>query len=399
MESSASDGSQEQKHPAECGRPDLAERLAAGEELSGSFGVEIGQHAKACPTCSVRLSLIQQAERWLSDRGSSNRAAVRGSTPCPEAEELFDYGRGPGAMRLAVATERRIEAHLVDCEECRTLIGTLATTPPAPLLDLPRATGSDGLPPLPRREGGDSPATGAPIRRPRLAPTPERVPPTARRAGPRWVVLAAAAGLLVAGLWALRAAGLFESHAASTGEVLANAEVLYPSIDSLRSVASERQMDPFGRVLAAEGTGTWQPLVFSVPPVEGATSYEFVLYRESETLEGDPTKVASCSSLLPEVQWDDALMQDLVPAQYIWEARVTTSGPPKTLGPVRFRIVAHPDVLSELQRRAAQSTSRGSTDVVLWLFGNSYWNDLRQYVRGLPQSKARDAFLTAIAGR
>ena len=62
----------------ECSRPDLALRLSSGEELSGSFAVEIEAHAKACASCSVRLSLLQQAERWLAGQATSNRCVFTG---------------------------------------------------------------------------------------------------------------------------------------------------------------------------------------------------------------------------------------------------------------------------------------------------------------------------------
>src|SRR5690349_10440296 len=104
-----------------CGRPDLAQRLSAGEELSGAFAAEMEAHSRACASCSVKFSLIQQAERWLADHASSNRAAVTSTTPCPNAEDLYDFGRGPGARNLTQGSERRLQAHLVDCEDCREL--------------------------------------------------------------------------------------------------------------------------------------------------------------------------------------------------------------------------------------------------------------------------------------
>jgi hypothetical protein len=189
----------------DCNRPDLALRLSDGEEIAGSFGKEIEHHSRSCAACSLRLSLVRQAERWIADQGSSNRAAVSSSTPCPEAEALYDFGSGPGARELSAVESRRIEAHLVECADCRALVATLASRPPAPLLDREHAP------------------------RPILSVSEDAAPP-ARRVRRPWFSYAAAAAILCGAVYFWNADDA--AHGAQ-GLESARAEISFPVLPVL----------------------------------------------------------------------------------------------------------------------------------------------------------------------
>jgi hypothetical protein len=390
MESNSSGASPMRGPQPDCGRPDLAGRLAPGDELSGAFATEMAAHAESCPSCAVRLSLIQQAERWLADRGSSNRGGVRGSTPCPAAEELFDYGRGPGARGLALSVERRVEAHLVDCEDCRLLVATLAMRPPAPLLDRSPAPVQGRVP----EESGSREPHTAPAR-PTLAPVsaPARAP---RRT---WVPYAAAAAVVLAAAYWWQTSR--DSLGAERG-VVASTEIDYPELELLRGDTASSLRAPHGRVLASTAEaagGTWHPLRFVIAPQPGAKAYKVRLLRASASAFGDDESVASLTVTSNEFTWTDDAARSLPPGNYSWEAWALVNELEVYLDKQDFRICDDPAARQIQAQCAALPEPARSSTLLAWLVAHKYATDAHAVAASLPESAARNAFLDQVLAR
>jgi hypothetical protein len=370
-----------------CGRPDLAQRLAAGEELAGAFADELAAHSQGCSSCSVRLSLVQQAERWLADHASSNRAAVASSTPCPSAEELYDFGRGPGARGLTQGSERRIQAHLVDCEDCRGLVATLATRPPAPVLDAgPVADSGLDRASRPRRQVERAPA--APLA------AEEREP--ARRP---WIAFAAAAAAVAGALYLWNANRT--SHAGAADSV-ARGEIAYPQPKLLRGSLADALLMPHGRVLASltpGEAGTWQPLHFQVVPRAGATNYEVVLERTPTSAWKPAEPVAKFHSESAHFDLPADVARTLTPGKYTWEVWARVNGLASSLGRRGFEIVDAPSARETIERGLTMSEPQRSSTILAWLTKNEYEFDAFAYAGSLPRTPERDGFMDAVLGR
>lgn len=137
-----------------------------------------------------KLELLRSAETWL--RGSRvpqgagtaspsmESVGTGGGTsspapgPHPTPEDLFDFGRGPGAAPLQIERRLEIEAHLAECAICDRAAASLVTTPPVPILvDKPRPDLPAQIQALPKvdqallaricgSKSEDLPAAGAP---------------------------------------------------------------------------------------------------------------------------------------------------------------------------------------------------------------------------------------------
>lgn len=364
----------------ECSRPDLALRLSSGEEVSGSFAVEIGTHAKCCPACAVRLSLLQQAERWLAGQATSNREQPQPGSPCPSAEELFDFGRGLGARAIPLAVERRVEVHLVECSECRGLVATLASRPPAPLLD---------------RDTGDLPSLPSRARRIVAKPMPRQ------RVGPRrlWLQVAAAAALLIAAMYWLGA------ERASHGQeraLTAGAEIGYPKPALLRGDSSSPLYYPRATVLAASpagSPGTWHALRFVIAPQAGATLYRVKLSRAPKGAFGRGETVGEMKSLVAEFDWSSESGPALSVGDYTWEAWATVDGLERNLGRLDFQVIDDAAARTAIAKCEALREPERSTAILSWLAAHEFRTDARAYAMGLAPSPARDAFIAAAPGR
>jgi hypothetical protein len=385
MESTSSPSTTHRDGSPECGRPDLAQRLASGEELSGSFGSEIAAHAKVCADCSIRLSLVQQAERWLADHASSNRAAVSSPTPCPSAEDLFDFGRGPGARALNQGLERRIQAHLVDCEDCRGLVATLATRPPAPLLDAARANGL---------------ATADGVRPPAARPRPSIAPVEKRPAAKRRVLSYAAAAAVLLGalyLWNVNRT----SHGAGRSD-LADAGIVFPEGELLRGDLADALRFPRGNVLGSptpDVQGTWHVLHFELTPQSAAAKYRIVLSRLPSNVLADSELILRHESETAEFDLGEALVGKLHPGKYSWEAWASVNGLDRSLGQRDFEIIDDTSARELLAKSQKLEEPVRSSTILKWLVDHDYNTDARAYSRGLPQSPERDKFISRLPGR
>src|SRR5688572_18535585 len=119
--------------PESCARPDLARLLVSHDDLPVLRRRELEAHARACPSCGLQLELLRQAVSWLERQGPANHFPALAGETCPAAEDLYDFGRGPGAQPLDAPRHRMIQAHLVACVECKSLVATLSARPPVPL--------------------------------------------------------------------------------------------------------------------------------------------------------------------------------------------------------------------------------------------------------------------------
>ncbi len=323
-----------------------------------------------------RLEGLQRADAWLRQRAQQAiQRRPEGGTPgsgpdllvCPSADELYDFGGGPGANALPAPRRQAIDAHLAVCLPCDQLILTLAASPPSPLLaGAPSAAETELEPVEPRR-------TPAPIRR-----MPRRGLLT---------LVAAAAGLVLA-------VGVWRSWSTTT-------HAAWPEAPLLRGATGEALLYPRGKVLArtpdladavpalAEG------LTFEVEPQAGATGYRFELARHGG---GAFDPIGSGEA------WESSSPTSLragVPAagHYTWKALASTRGLEIELGSRDFEAVADAELLRELSGILRGSEPDAAIRAVRFLHERGFVADARALARGLPATPGRDAYLGRAPGR
>jgi hypothetical protein len=295
--------------------------------------------------------LVSSAERWLDDRLHS-----AASDACPSAEELYDFGRGPGAQALADERYREVAAHVALCTHCEVLVGTLASQPPAPLwID----------PPLPE--------TG-PQRNPRV-----------RALRVLGAVAAVAASVAAAFL-------LFD-------ETRAGAPAIdYPAEPLLRGETAGKLYFPRDRVLATPGGGTHSELLFEIEPAPGATGYVVYLERHAGGAFDQGERVATLESATPSVALPAGVRAGLRPGHYTWEAWAKVNGLSEPLGRRDFELVLDPAALARIERSSSRPEPERS-EGILALLHTAYPTDARAYARSLPSSPEREAYLERVPGR
>lgn len=339
-----------------CERPDLAERLPEWPDLPAAERGAVEAHALACRECGAGLALLREAEAWFEEQVPAPSAGL-----CPSPEELYDYGRGPGAHHLPEAERVALRAHLAACRECSSLVATLASRPPAPLLDLPVTPASHASAP-----------TAAPERPAFVARPPTRL----RLLAP--LAAAAAAALAVVFLWP-------NSTPSEAGALR------FPTEPLLRGEEPSPLLFPRDALLLGEGR-PWQALRFELAPRERATRYRVVLGatdggafdapREVLRLDADAAELAAPSEFV------------LAPGHYTWEAWAEVDGLFVELGRRDFEARREPGLLAELERRATASEPARSESILHLLHERGYVGDARAFARTLPASPERDAYLS-----
>jgi hypothetical protein len=359
---------------ADCRRPDLARLLVHVDDLPPADEAALRRHANECALCGPRLALIEEAEAWLAGR------ATRGE--CPAAEELYDFGRGPGARPLSPERELALRDHVDACRECAGLVTTLATRPPVPLV---------------LEEGpAERPAAPAAVR------TPSRPRSVRAPSGPRpmaWVSLAAAALLLVTlgFFWNRIFAGAPATEYASA--------VVYPAEPVLRGDEAGALYFPRGRVLAGppagHPAGLWHAARFELAAREGATRYRVHLARADGGAFDPGTPLCVLSAPEPLLGFADlepaSTPVELAPGRYTWEAWARVDGLDVPLGRRDFDVVHEPDVERALAAQPADA--RGRSALLALLHERGLVVDARAYARSLPPSAERDAYLRRLPGR
>ncbi|MBK7644730.1 MAG: hypothetical protein IPJ19_17095 [Planctomycetes bacterium] len=332
------------------------EALANWDDLAAADLREI----EADPHLAPRLGVLRAAEDWL-ERG----AGLAGD--CPSAEELYEYGGGPGSSPLSAEATRRLEDHLFGCTDCEELLGTLANTPPSPLEFEP----VENTLPAPRRP-----------RAPRASPIVE-LAARSRRRRLGSIAMACAATLIVGfALWSL-----FEGRDTS---------VHLPNTPLLRGESEIALYYPRGQVLEAPNWGAASlPLRFELRPVAEASSYRVEILRHGGGAFENGTAVQELRGGLEEL----ALPARLASGAYTWHAYASVNGLERDLGARDFEVGVAPALLEKLAQSAGSGEPAGTLQRITLLHDAGDWTDARELARTLPASAERDRYLERVPGR
>jgi hypothetical protein len=351
--------------------------LARWDELDPGALETVARHPRHGP----RLASLRNAERWL--RGQRATAA----DPCPAAEELYDYGRGPGYAPLGPARRSRIATHVRACADCRELVQTLEAPPPLPL-DLTHAEARIE-PPLrtPALDPFEEPAPSMRVEELRAGPRPlGRARPRGLR---RLVPFLAAAGVLAAaGIWVTRWAEESRARGPAGGPLLRgrSAEVLlWPRGDVLASGARLAELWP----ALAHRT------VFELAPRADATAWRVELRSGGDAFDAGAL-VATLTGPEPLLVHEAAL----APGRYTWSAWVTLHGLETALGSRDFVAVedAELDERLALLEGVADPSERAERALVL-LDDSGLRADARALARVLPEGPLKDRWLAPVPAR
>lgn len=335
-----------------CVRPDLRARLPEWTELSPAELGELEAHAAQCNECGPGLEMLKEAEEWLA--GDTLGA---GGLHCPSPEELFDYGRGPGARSLPDAERLALRAHLAECGECSSLVDSLASRPPAPLLF-------------------DGAATGL-----------QRANHFRRRL--RWAIPLAAAAALALLLLAIRGPGRAPT-------AFASGEIRFPVEPVLRGADEVALLFPRDALLVGED-GTWSLLAFELAPRPRATRYRIELRRNDGSAFDDGRSVLRLDGPAPRLE--ATALVALEPGHYTWEAWAEVDGLSVPLGERDFEARLEPALVAELALALGSGEPLRSETVLNLLHLHGFVGDAREYARRLPPSPARDTYLNTRPGR
>lgn len=353
-------------HAHGCARPDLAGELIRWEELDFQHRLELERHAGECASCGPALVVLRKADAWLKTLGQPTRAHEQGTSACPDPEDLYDFGKGPGARDLAPARRRALEAHLVGCADCRGLIATLASRPPVPLV----LGGGEEFESEPRRVRPSAPAQ--------------------RAALPRWALAAAAVVAIALGaglLWEVLDRG------ASAGMRA------FPEAPTLRGEDGSALLFPRGHVLADAAGAPWSALRFEIDPQAGASAYRVTVFshRGGAFERGD--EVATLRGPASELDADAELAAKLRPGRYTWEAWATRDGLEVFLDRRDFELDQDPALSAELAAIGSGTEGERAMAMLQILHARGYVGDARALARTLPPSPERDAYLGRKPGR
>jgi hypothetical protein len=347
------------------------EALAHWDELEPAVLEAIAAHPQHGP----RLAMLQRADRWLSKGVQAARAA----DSCPAAEELYDYGRGPGYGPLSSARRAEIERHLLGCMECESHVETLAIPPPVPM-DLPAGDAARRRVPAPLRatRPTPSPILEEPLRKTRFRPLP------------RFAPLAVAASLVLA-------LGIWIAIAPSGSE-----KVGFPSAPLLRGNSGGPLYFPRERVLrpsaaiAAAFPALGSELVFEVEPQADASGYSIDLARHSgDAFAVEEESLAHLTGAAPTIRATLALE----PGAYTWTARVVVRGLTRDLGARDFVVAEDAEVERQLADLRGVAEPERSLKAVRILHEGGFVADARALARAMPESADRDAYLGQVPGR
>ena len=355
-----------------CKRPDLAERLLAGSPIEAADRAELERHVDGCPSCGPNQRLLQEAQAWLISQLPEQRAAELGE--CPSADELYQFGHGPGTSPLPEQRQVAIADHLAHCRDCDAWVATLAQRPPVPL---------DLAPPQEDEEAEESAAHS-------VQPRPQAW----RR---RWIPLAAAALILIT-------VGVFWGpiRAGGPGPALHATGIAFPTPDVLRGTSARALYFPRDRVLTSATRGLLHELRFELAEREEASLYRVFLMRNVAgafdrgqavaTLESDGTTLTFAHAT-------DGAHVELTPGTYTWEGWAVVRGLETILGRRDFEVVEDTELRGELDRLAGLDEPRRSTEILALLHRRGHSTDARAYARALPRTPERDAYLNNLPGR
>lgn len=333
------------------------EALVSWDEL----GDEELRELEADPHLAPRLELLREAESWLVGGG-----AARGA--CPPAEQLYDFGRGPGYQPLAAEVRQRLERHLAGCGECRATLRSLEEAPPSPL----------ELEPAPAR---------VPSPRRREPAVPARIVELAhvrrRKRVQRWAVAAAASLVGGLSLWLL-----YDGR---------SSEYRLPGAPLLRGESELALHYPRGPVLSAQDKlpSIALPLRFELAEVAGAEQYRIELLRHAGGAFDAGTKVGELSGAREAL----VLHERLALGSYTWRAYARVHGLEHELGARDFEVVDDAALLERLAQAAGADELARTCERVRILHEAGDWTDARELARTLPFSTERERYLDQTPGR
>jgi hypothetical protein len=406
-------------HAGHCNRPDLASLLPQVDDLSGQQAHDLEHHARTCAQCGPQLELLRTAQSWLESRPLEQlfpRTPGSFGSPsageCPSAEELYDFGRGPGAQPLAGLELRSISVHVAHCGECSAMLRTLASKPPIPLDLTADEVGSvDGRAIEARRSPRSAmnlmePMKSAAGARPVLVThvvlagngsAPSLPRPRRQR---RWMQLAAAAAVLALGvLWQV-------NERRSREETVASGSLgpTFPAAPVLRGDAASALLFPRDRLLAVEPDAAhpsgllFEPR-FEVTARDGAREYRVRLLRNSDNAFDPGQPLGELRSTQPVLPYEARVLGALDQQFYTWEAWGLVNGLDTFLGRRDFEVVRDAELTAEIARLLQTSEPQKTTDILALLHERGFLSDARSYALTLPASQARDDYLRALPGR
>ncbi len=343
------------------------EALIAWDELDA----QLLQMLAEDPERGRRLRKLQDADGWLRARAAEAARKTGGPAllDCPEAEELYDFGQGPGATTLSQARQDAIDRHLATCRECEAFVETLSVPMPAGL-----ELG------MPDEEPEELPVDPAWVR-----PTP--VIPL-RRKGPRRLLVGAglAAAAVVVALIAIQtqsAPGLaFPQQPPLRGS--AGGPIFYPRGHVLAPSEELKKVFP-----ALGGRIEWL-----IEPSKDATEYQFLWIRHDDS---------AFAKELGRGRFDSkdssGFISQLDEGSYTLFATAIVNGLPHPMTPREFDVQTDPAIEAQLLATRGQPTIERTMTAIRLLQAAKYWTDARDLARSLPPSPERDLFLSQTPGR
>ena len=380
-----------------CTNPRLATLLARYDDLDPAARAGLERHVVTCAECGPRWKFLVAADHWLAS--GEGRSGGR----CPDAEELFDYGGGPGHRPVAAGRRAEIEAHLALCASCLEATHTLVTLAPVPWSIAPLSTAGTAA-------VGDPSGAGAPggaIERvvPPLAGSRTGAPPAPVRNWRQHAWLPVAAAAAAALLFFLPNPVLTGPSAAQVASANEGAESLpfaYPSAQVLRGNEESALWFPRGPVLAGtvlarnHGSEWIHALTFELEPQMDAESYRVRLFRHGGGAFDEGKFVAEFEAVGANL---NAGHLTLDPGHYTWEARMTVRGLERPLGERDFEVVIDESLGEKWTALEALSEPERGIRRVMLLHANGYVGDARAFARTLPADDARDTYLAHTPGR
>ncbi len=326
---------------------DLNEALEHWEELDEDSLARLASH----PESATKLAALRRIEEWMEAGGLLKASAggpfdqAQDPSPCPPAEELFDFAR-------TAASNEGIESHLEHCAECAGLIASLAGRPPSPLI---LGTSDESTPD-------------------EFAPEIPRV--GLRPLGPRpsWPPLLAAAGL----------AGLVLIPALRGLSIWTPAET-FPSHALLRGGEQQRMLFPRGKLLAAPKGAE---IAYELPRAAQADSYRIEIYAHGPGAFERGASLASVGGATAQLAGPQ-----LSAGLYSWRAFATVRGLETELGSAEFEVIEQPELCKELERVLNSKDSKAKLQLIKRLEQQGLQSDARRLARSLPESAARDEYL------
>lgn len=339
--------------PLESATPDqLTEALLHWDELEDSELVQLASHEET----AGKLGALRTVEAWMREIGE--RADAEAPTPdpahCPPAEELYDFGRGPGFGLLDEEREARIADHVAACSSCSEILTSLQTPPPLPL-DLPVAAPK----PLENLE------------------EPARPLPSSHTWRP-FLVAASLAGIALVPFY-------FGTRGATVRDL--------PVAENFRGPESgEGLLFPRGRVVAAS-TAEADALVakptFEVKAVANAQEYRLDVFEYDGGAFDGGARLHSLRSSSPLIECGP-----LQAGYFTWKAWALVDGLERPLGDREFQVVEAPELAERLRELGDQPSESDLVELIIDLVAADFEADARDVARRLPDSPEKKRFLS-----